>query len=456
MFFISKYPHTPYNTVVKHPLARVASNFVHRDEVGLRHIRQVQSRYMPEPTSPITRIPSTPRTRLCLLCTSYTRCGLLRFRSIPLFHPKKVKHRNLHALSFQTVHRPEQIYESYRPHHSGQRHSKEHSLTPSHASLLGSLDLNCPQSPNPRPYPCPYASSYRNAVSISQSPREKARTSYISAHCSSGYPATTKSFHSGSIPFLACARAGQGSRLDKLAARTIVRPLHSLGMIWSWLLTQTTDEQDADAFLQCYNSLHMSRPRGVWSRELGSDEAHRQYAHEFTTQRNAARRRRYHERGQTVADIARKRRNYQHTRLVILAKRRAFRRTAEGRVRMSHDDAVRRSRMTPDGTITPDFLSELLAKQKNRCALCPADISEHRHLDHKVPLAKGGKHTASNVHYTCPPCNLRKGTRTLHKFSLPYRVGYFFPSPPAGGRIPRTEDRSGSGARGQAETRSRR
>lgn len=60
----------------------------------------------------------------------------------------------------------------------------------------------------------------------------------------------------------------------------------------------------------------------------------------------------------------------------------------------------------PKGTIK--------AKQESqgyKCAYCKTDTSVKFHVDHIIPLAKGGKHEPDNVQITCPSCNVRKWTK---------------------------------------------
>lgn len=45
------------------------------------------------------------------------------------------------------------------------------------------------------------------------------------------------------------------------------------------------------------------------------------------------------------------------------------------------------------------------------CYICHQSISEH--IDHIVPLSKGGLHDISNVAGACKPCNLSKGNKLL-------------------------------------------
>ncbi len=45
------------------------------------------------------------------------------------------------------------------------------------------------------------------------------------------------------------------------------------------------------------------------------------------------------------------------------------------------------------------------------CGICSLLIEDKFHIDHKIPLAKGGLHEVSNLQLTHPSCNLRKKDR---------------------------------------------
>ncbi len=62
----------------------------------------------------------------------------------------------------------------------------------------------------------------------------------------------------------------------------------------------------------------------------------------------------------------------------------------------------RKTGSLPKGTVL-----DLIIKQKNRCAYCQVKLKKY-HIDHIVPLAKGGVHDRSNVQLLCPTCNVRK------------------------------------------------
>lgn len=63
-------------------------------------------------------------------------------------------------------------------------------------------------------------------------------------------------------------------------------------------------------------------------------------------------------------------------------------------------------------TITREYLELLKFTQKHECHYCKQklDFSKRKsvHLDHYIPLAKGGLHCISNVVWACAKCNLSK------------------------------------------------
>ncbi len=65
-------------------------------------------------------------------------------------------------------------------------------------------------------------------------------------------------------------------------------------------------------------------------------------------------------------------------------------------------------------------LPKLREAQGNRCAICRTPIAKASHLDHILPLARGGKHEPGNIQLLCPPCNLHKSDRDpiVHMQSL--------------------------------------
>lgn len=64
------------------------------------------------------------------------------------------------------------------------------------------------------------------------------------------------------------------------------------------------------------------------------------------------------------------------------------------------------------GDLSPDIHARLMDLQRGKCAVCGTPISKgFRHLDHIMPISKGGTNTDDNVQLLCPTCNLSKSAK---------------------------------------------
>jgi 5-methylcytosine-specific restriction endonuclease McrA len=82
-----------------------------------------------------------------------------------------------------------------------------------------------------------------------------------------------------------------------------------------------------------------------------------------------------------------------------------------------HDHAKRAKRRSCNGELSLDISTRLLAFQKNRCAICRTSLKKTGyHLDHIIPLARGGKNTDGNIQVTCPKCNMEKHAKDPIQF----------------------------------------
>jgi len=100
------------------------------------------------------------------------------------------------------------------------------------------------------------------------------------------------------------------------------------------------------------------------------------------------------------------------------AKIKLYQSSVRARVLASNRSSKRRElkHYSSNGTLPINVMSplngellELLNNQENMCYLCKSDISKNRHLDHWIPLSKGGTHSIDNVVFLCANCNLSKG-----------------------------------------------
>lgn len=78
----------------------------------------------------------------------------------------------------------------------------------------------------------------------------------------------------------------------------------------------------------------------------------------------------------------------------------------------------RRARLLQtDGQYTVDDVAEIFKLQKGKCANCRKSISGKYHIDHKIPVAKGGSNHRHNIELLCPSCNMKKSAKWPHEFA---------------------------------------
>jgi len=65
-------------------------------------------------------------------------------------------------------------------------------------------------------------------------------------------------------------------------------------------------------------------------------------------------------------------------------------------------------RSTTDTGISGAALLAWKNAQPKRCYWCGGKCSRNYHVDHYIPLSRGGKHEVSNLVIACQTCNLRK------------------------------------------------
>ena len=64
--------------------------------------------------------------------------------------------------------------------------------------------------------------------------------------------------------------------------------------------------------------------------------------------------------------------------------------------------------MNGGGKLSKGLSVKLFSLQNGRCACCTKKIDVGFHMDHIMPLAKGGKNDDSNIQLLCKECNLKK------------------------------------------------
>ncbi len=69
---------------------------------------------------------------------------------------------------------------------------------------------------------------------------------------------------------------------------------------------------------------------------------------------------------------------------------------------------VREAKRRAAGRLSTTDIKAIMRMQRGRCAICRKALKDKYHVDHIVPIAKGGRSEASNTQILCPPCNLSK------------------------------------------------
>jgi 5-methylcytosine-specific restriction endonuclease McrA len=83
----------------------------------------------------------------------------------------------------------------------------------------------------------------------------------------------------------------------------------------------------------------------------------------------------------------------------------------------------RRARIKGNGgSHTVQDIQEQLKRQKHKCYYCSAkfkmkDNNYIYHIDHVIPVAKGGSNDMSNIVLACPKCNQTKNDRLPHEWA---------------------------------------
>lgn len=73
---------------------------------------------------------------------------------------------------------------------------------------------------------------------------------------------------------------------------------------------------------------------------------------------------------------------------------------------------VRKHRLRLAGPLPgPEAIQSLYASQGGQCAYCRVSLTSY-HIDHIIPVSRGGTHALANLCCACPPCNSQKNALT--------------------------------------------
>ena len=76
------------------------------------------------------------------------------------------------------------------------------------------------------------------------------------------------------------------------------------------------------------------------------------------------------------------------------------------------DRRTKRRALKRGATVEKVSRKEVYERDNGRCHICGKKVSKKSwHLDHLIPLIKGGEHSYRNVAVSCPKCNMSKGIK---------------------------------------------
>lgn len=75
----------------------------------------------------------------------------------------------------------------------------------------------------------------------------------------------------------------------------------------------------------------------------------------------------------------------------------------------------RAKRMSAPGSHTSRDIETQMRAQNERCYWCGRKLGAH-HVDHVIPLSRGGSDGPENLVISCPSCNMSKGAKLPHEF----------------------------------------
>lgn len=76
----------------------------------------------------------------------------------------------------------------------------------------------------------------------------------------------------------------------------------------------------------------------------------------------------------------------------------------------AHAHKRRARKLEVGGRFDRHDIKRILEAQKHTCWWCSCRLSKY-HMDHRIPIARGGPNTASNLVASCPSCNLKKSAK---------------------------------------------
>src|SRR6266702_829361 len=100
----------------------------------------------------------------------------------------------------------------------------------------------------------------------------------------------------------------------------------------------------------------------------------------------------------------------------VRAGRMHYQQTERGKERHAASEHSRRARKrSTGGSYTPQEIEVQYKRQKGKCHYCRNKMATY-HIEHVIPISRGGTNDSSNIVLACPTCNMSKGNKLPHEW----------------------------------------
>lgn len=107
---------------------------------------------------------------------------------------------------------------------------------------------------------------------------------------------------------------------------------------------------------------------------------------------------------------------YWNNRDAKLAQKLAYKQTPKGK-EVKYKSKLKRRALEYDAYLEPVARSIVFTRDLGICHICKLEVDPNDwHVDHIIPLVRGGKHGYDNVAVAHPGCNLRKHTKIVGEY----------------------------------------